>query len=135
VDYSDSGVNPETLRCAPAEAMQFGGAPMRILDKILHADPAEGPVYMSKDDVSDGFYRVPVKTKDIPMLGVPFPTSPCAEKLVALPLTLPMGWTESPHTSQAQPKRLQTSPTTSWLLVGIHRYIPSKPRPLRRRRL
>ena len=49
-----------------------------------------------KVDLSDGFYRVSLSIEDIPKLGVAFPTKPGEEKLVALPLVLPMGWKNSP---------------------------------------
>ncbi|KAL7576529.1 hypothetical protein ACA910_018027 [Epithemia clementina (nom. ined.)] len=51
---------------------------------------------MLKVDLSDGFYRIRLRPEDIPTLGVAFPTAPSERKLVAFPLTLPMGWTESP---------------------------------------
>ena len=64
--------------------------------KIVLADPKYGPVNMLKIDIADGFYRVGLSTDDIPKLGVVFPSEDGAEQLVALPLTLPMGWTNSP---------------------------------------
>ncbi|KAK1732369.1 hypothetical protein QTG54_016948 [Skeletonema marinoi] len=96
VDYSFSGVNAETLPLAAIEAMQFGHALDRILREILLADPSLGPVEMLKVDISDGFYRINLNIEDIPKLGVAFPTQPGEEKLVALPLVLPMGWKNSP---------------------------------------
>ena len=76
--------------------MQFGKALNRILQRILAANPQYGPTYMLKLDLSDGFYRVRLRAEDIPTLGVAFPVGPGEDPLVALPLTLPMGWTESP---------------------------------------
>ena len=97
VDYTYSGVNAATDKQAHPEAMQFGGTLKRILHKILSAHPKYGPVYMLKIDLSDGFYRVPLRANDIPRLGVILPRDPNRnEDLVAFPLTLPMGWTESP---------------------------------------
>ena len=96
VDYTFNGINADTLRLAPTEAMQFGKALQRILQAILHADPRFGPVYLIKVDIANGFYRVWLNTADIPKLGVVFPTLPDSEPLVAFPLVLPMGWTESP---------------------------------------
>ena len=55
-----------------------------------------GPTYTLKLDLSDGFYRVRLRAEDIPTLGVAFLVGPGEDLLVALPLTLPMGWTESP---------------------------------------
>jgi hypothetical protein len=44
VDLSYDGVNIETLKLALHEAMQFGRALDRLLNRIRHADPAYGPV-------------------------------------------------------------------------------------------
>ena len=95
VDYTFSGVNDETARLAPAEAMQFGKALHRFLHKLVHADTRYGPVYMGKIDIADGFYRIGLSPADIPRLGVILPTHG-RDPLVALPLALPMGWVESP---------------------------------------
>jgi hypothetical protein len=76
--------------------MQFGHALDRILREILLADPKNGPVYLIKIDISDGFYRIALNIDDIPKLGVVFPTLPGEEPLVAFPLVLPMGWSNSP---------------------------------------
>ena len=96
VDYTFSGVNQETVSLAPREAMQFGKALERILQKLVHSDTRHGPVYLCKVDISDGFYRIHVRPDDIPHLGVSFLPTPDGVPVVAFPLTLPMGWTESP---------------------------------------
>jgi hypothetical protein len=96
VDYTYSLVNSETVKLAPQEAMQFGRALERIITQVVHADPRYGPVYFIKVDLSDGFYQIAVRAEDIPKLGVSFPTINGEEPLVAFPLSLPMGWTESP---------------------------------------
>ena len=96
VDYSFSSVNQEADKGAPHEAMQFGWALNRVLHRIVTADPPDSPVYLLRLDLSDGFYRVPIRDSDIPMLGVAFPVAPGEPPLVALPLVLPMGWTKSP---------------------------------------
>ena len=96
VDYSWWKVNEETLPLAPEEAMQFGHALDRILREILLADPKLGPIYLSKLDISDGFYRINLAIDDIPKLGVVFPVKEGEEPLVAFPLVLPMGWANSP---------------------------------------
>lgn len=98
MDYSFYDVNGETERLAPRKAMQFGRALDRILHVVQHADESLGPVYMLKLDVSDGFYRVPLRAADIPGLGIALPSAPGEPRLIAFPLTLPMGWTESPPT-------------------------------------
>jgi hypothetical protein len=76
--------------------MQFGRALERIITQVVHSDPRFGPVKFIKIDLSDGFYQIFVNATDIPKLGVAFPTLSGEEPLVAFPLALPMGWTESP---------------------------------------
>jgi hypothetical protein len=56
VDYSFFGVNEETVKLAPHEAMQFGKALERILRQIIESNPTHGPVYLLKIDIADGFY-------------------------------------------------------------------------------
>jgi hypothetical protein len=53
-------------------------------------------VFLSKNDIADGFYRIWLKASDTPKLAVLFPLRPNEEALIGLPLTLPMGWKESP---------------------------------------
>jgi hypothetical protein len=94
-DYSFFGLNNETIRMAPREAMQFGKALQRILQTIVDANPDHGPVNLIKVDISDGFYRIWLNLHDIPKLAVSLPPLLGEEPLLALPLLLPMGWTES----------------------------------------
>ncbi|KAI2493227.1 hypothetical protein MHU86_21301 [Fragilaria crotonensis] len=98
VDYTFSGVNQDTARLGPAEAMQFGRALQRVLTQIVHADPRFGPPKLAKIDIADGFYRVWLWWRDIPKLGVllPFSGNGGSTQLVAFPSALPMGWVESP---------------------------------------
>jgi hypothetical protein len=58
VDYTFYGVNADTCRLAPEEAMHFSRAFQRLLEDIVNADPHFSPVYLCKVDISDGFYRV-----------------------------------------------------------------------------
>ncbi len=96
VDYTFYDVNADTVPLAPHDAMQFGRALHRILSAIIHADPRFGPIYLSKVDIADGFYRIWLLPRDIPKLGVLFPSLPGDPQLIAFPLTLPMGWVASP---------------------------------------
>ena len=124
VDYTFSNVNQDTIRLAPADAMQFGKALRRLLHKIVHADPFYGPVWLGKIDIADGFYRIGLQPRDIPRLGVILPTS-SGEPLVALPFTLPMGWVESP------PYFTSVTETACDLLNStLRRWIPLAPHPL-----
>lgn len=95
-DYTYYGVNQVTESVAPPEAMQFGRTLQRVLQELAHADPAHGPVYMGKYDLADGFYRIQLTPQSALALGVILPKAPNEPALVAIPLVLPMGWTESP---------------------------------------
>jgi len=96
VDYTFFGLNDDTVPIAPRDAMQFGNALPRLLRHVVLADPAHGPVQLIKVDIADGFYRIGVRPPDVLKLGVAFPTEPGQPQLVAFPITLPMGWTNSP---------------------------------------
>jgi hypothetical protein len=76
--------------------MQFGRALHGILCMILEAHPRFGPVYISKVDIADGFYRVWLLPSDIPTLGVALPIAGNEEPMSGFPLALPMGWVNSP---------------------------------------
>ena len=98
-DYSFYGINNDTVPLAAVESMQFGSAFERFLRELLLANPEHGPIYLSKTDCSDGFYRMDLAPADVPKLGLLFPQEGSVEaddQLVALPLVLPMGWTLSP---------------------------------------
>lgn len=96
VDYSFHQLNEDTLQLSPAEAMQFGRTLERLITQVVRADPRFGPVQFFKIDIADGFYRVWVRAQDVPKLGVAFPSLNADQPLVAFPIVLPMGWTESP---------------------------------------
>ena len=96
VDYSFSHVNRDTARLAPVDAMQFGRALERIITQVVHSNPRFGPVRFLKIDIADGFYRVWLQVEDVPTLAVTIPSLPHEPHLLALPLALPMGWTQSP---------------------------------------
>ena len=95
-DYTYSKVNPDTIHCAPPEAMQWGRTLHRLLWYVFSADQRHGPVLLSKTDLSDGFYQLPLTPSGALKLAVPFPHLPGEPPLVAIPTKLPMGWTESP---------------------------------------
>ena len=100
-DYTFYGVNQDTVPLAPAEAMQFGYALLRILWILALANPIFGPVHMSKNDIKDGFYRLRLSPESILAMGLLLPLWDNEEPLVAFPLVLPMGWTESPPSFSA----------------------------------
>jgi len=76
--------------------MQFRRALQPLLYKMHHANPRLGPVHISKIDIADGFYRIRIKAEDALKLGVLFPAREGEEDVIGFPLTLPMGWKESP---------------------------------------
>ena len=73
VDYPFWGLNDETMKLAPEGAMQFGTAPSRIREALMKANPEYGPVFMYKNDMSDGFYRIRLSTSGALKLGVILP--------------------------------------------------------------
>ena len=95
-DHSWSPVNETTSPHAPPEAMQFGGALHRVLRRVRHANPKFGPVYLSKHDIKDGFYRMFLKPSDCPRLSIILPKYEGEPQLIAIPMSCTMGWTQSP---------------------------------------
>ena len=55
-----------------------------------------GPIYILKANVSDGFYLIGLLPEEAPKLGIIFPSGVDEEPMLAIPLTLPMGWKNSP---------------------------------------
>ena len=100
-DHSWYPVNDTTLPHCPPEAMQFGGALGRIMHRIRHAHPRYGPVYLSKHDIKDGFYRMFLRATDCPRLAIVLPKYDGEEQMVGIPMSCTMGWTQSPPTFSA----------------------------------
>ena len=62
----------------------------------MTADPAFGPVFMSKVDMSDAYMRVWIRLEDVPKLAFVVPPHvDDAEPLIGFHLSLPMGYVES----------------------------------------
>ena len=91
VDHTWFGVNDHTVPDLPREVMQFGGTLSQILWLLRHADPSAGPFYLSKYDITDGFYRVFLKADDALQLAVMMPSYDNEPPLLAIPLSLTMG--------------------------------------------
>ena len=96
LDHSFFGVNGNTIPLAPPEAMQFGQTLKRLLQRIYCANDVFSPVYMSKIDLFNGFYRLWLQPEDTLKLAVLFPSRPGEAPLVGIPLTKPMSWCLSP---------------------------------------
>ena len=73
MDYSYYGVNGDTVRLTPPEAMQFGRALERILYQIRHVNPKFGHVHLGKVDLAKGFYCLRLAISSIMKLGIAFP--------------------------------------------------------------
>ena len=76
--------------------MQFGCTLWRLLYSTHHANSKYGPVFMSKMDLSDGFYQLWLRPEDTHRLAILFPSRKDKLALVGIPLTNPMGWVSSP---------------------------------------
>jgi hypothetical protein len=96
MDYTFNGVNQTSLNIAPTHAMQFGMALQCILQRLAYCNPHHGPPLMAKLDLADGYYRIPLSLQAALNLAVILPATHNTETLIALPLSLPMGWRDSP---------------------------------------
>ena len=96
VNYSYYKTNSKTLTLACLSARQYGRELDRLIHEIVFVDPSLVIVYLLKTDVSDGFYHIGLLLEDAPKLGLIFPSGTDADPMVATPLTLPMGWKNSP---------------------------------------
>ena len=90
-------VNDTTDREIAPESMQFRRALPRILQVIWEADPAEGPVRVSKLDVTDAYHRGTLKPSQVGAFAYIVPSLPDDDAiLICINLLLPMGWVDSP---------------------------------------
>jgi len=98
MDYSFYRTNQDGHSHAPKHAMQFGKALSRILQQLVYCDPSHGPPRLAKIDLADGYYRVPISAQAALNLAVVIPSDipGNSSHLIAIPLSLPMGWADSP---------------------------------------
>jgi hypothetical protein len=96
IDYTYNGVNQSSLALAPVHSMQFGNALQRILQRLAYCNTAFGPPLMAKIDLADGYYRIPLSAQASLNLAVVLPSDGLEDPIIGLPLSLPMGWTDSP---------------------------------------
>ena len=96
-DEVTSSVNETTSRESAPESMQFGSASHRILQAIWEADPVQGPVQVSKMDVTDAYHRVTLQPSHVGAFAY---IVPAASKdncvIICINIVLPMGWVNSP---------------------------------------
>jgi hypothetical protein len=98
IDYSFNQVNQASAPVAPYPAMQFRRALLHILQRIVYANSEHGPVFLAKLDLADGYYRIPLAPHAAQQLAVILPPDDLNGNLVGIPLSLPMGWSQSPLT-------------------------------------
>jgi hypothetical protein len=99
LDYSfppKQNVNTFSLHLALTQAMQFGTAFPRLMQCLVYCDRDYSPPLMAKLDLADGYYPVPLSPLASLELAVVLPGDGLHDKLVGIPLSLPMGWTHSP---------------------------------------
>ena len=77
-------------------AMKYGRSLERLIRQVVISNPALIPVHVLKAGVSDGFYRIGLSLTYAPKMGLVFPLEKEDDKLLAIPLTLPIGWKKSP---------------------------------------
>ena len=85
-------VNASTKKSTAPDSMKFGAFLPRFLQKIWEADPSNGPVWLSKWDISDAFHLCLLRPGDIGAFTyvVP-PLSTDISALMCIDLVLPMG--------------------------------------------
>lgn len=89
-------VNATTQRTSHPKALDFLGSSVhRILQFLAHA-PSEYPVYLSKYDISDGFWRMVVAAGCEWNFAYVLPQAEGEPIKLVVPNALQMGWKESP---------------------------------------
>jgi hypothetical protein len=96
MDYSFYHTNQASAPIDPTHAMQFGRTLKRLLQRIVYCNPRHGPPLLAKIDLADGYYRIPLSPSAALWLAVVIPSDDPHLSLVGIPLTLPMGWSQSP---------------------------------------
>ena len=97
LDSDTSSVNKTTDREASPESLQFGRAFPHILQAVWEADPVQGPVRVSKMNVTDAYHCSTVKPAQVGAFAYVIPSAPGDEgHIICINLFLPMGWSESP---------------------------------------
>ena len=111
-------MNQQTLNISPTKAMHFDRTLWRLLYQIRHANNTFGPVYMSKIDLSNCFYRLWLHPEDTHRLVVLLLTREHERDLIGIPLTNPMRWVSSPPNFWLAQRLLRIWPTQ---IFGIPR--------------
>ncbi len=96
MDYSFNAVNQQSLPLAPLHVMQFRHAFQCILQCLVHANPCFGPTLLAKVDLAEGYYRISLAPKVALEFATVLPPDPGSDPFIGIPLSLPMGWVQSP---------------------------------------
>ena len=96
-DSNTLSVNETTDREAAPESLQFGRAFPRILQEVWEADPIQGPVRVSKLDVTDAYHHGTVKPAQVGAFAYVIPSSTGDEGIFyASTWSCRWGWVDSP---------------------------------------
>ena len=96
-DSDTLSVNETTNREAVPESLHFGRAFPCILQAVWEADPVQGPVRVSKLDVTDTYHRGTVNPEQVGAFAYVIPSAPGDKGIfICINLVLPMGWVDSP---------------------------------------
>ena len=89
--------NDTTDREAALESLQFGWAFPCILQALWEADPVQGPVPVSKLDITDTYHCGTIQPAQVGAFVCVIPSAPGDEgKITFIDLVLTMGWVDSP---------------------------------------
>ena len=91
-------VNKTTNREAAPDSLQFGRSSPCTLQVVWEADPVQGPVWVSKLDVTYTYHRGTVKPSQVGTFPYVIPSAPAYKgHIICINLVLPMGWVDSPN--------------------------------------
>ena len=95
--YDLPSVNESTKYMAKEESLaQLGGVLPRIIAALAEAKPEDGPIFFSKMDIKDGFWRMICEEGAEWNFCYVLPALPGDEPEIVVPTSLQMGWTLSP---------------------------------------
>ena len=96
-DSNTLSVNETTYREAASESLQFGWVLPCNLQAVWEADPIQGPVRVSKLDITDAYHRGIVKPVQVGAFAYVIPSAPWYKGIyICIGLVLPMRWVDSP---------------------------------------
>ena len=77
-------------------AIQYGRALECLIREVVISDPELVPVHILKADFSEGFYLIGLRPTDATKPVLIFSSEGEDKELLAILITLPMGWKNSP---------------------------------------